>query len=927
MKKYIILLLTILIVVTTGFQTGVAQTGQSTSKTNINKLRVDQTQLSITEERTIKVQVDFGKKVDLNKLQWTFGGKKLNAWRQWDDKAREYSGSSFISITKNPSYSGKSSVIEAEITFGLPYGTTDLSPRPIRVLYPELIGEYKLEVKDLQSKKVASTTLKLNVYDEFTKYEEIKPTINDVFAKAKKDRYLEYKSLGKSSEGRDIHFVILAKDENAVDNYLNETLPTALTNPGALLKKLENGTMGDYQVPIWFNNVHPDEIEGVDGQIELLKKLALEDEVLFKTTDEHGNERDVTLKLNEVLDHVIILFNFTSNPDGRVANERLNAEEFDLIRDNAYQTQVETIAVSQEVAKWTPLSFIELHGYYEEFIIEPATAPHNPNYEYDLLVDGLLGQAHAMGRAGIANSKFESYLIPQLDYENGWDDVTPSYPANSAMLQGSLGHVIEVPTLSQDTLYAIIHLGLGAIDFVAKQKDELFKQQLALFKRGIDGEDNREVDKWLVNAKGEEIGRNRGDYTNFFPDYYIIPKNRALQKNALEATNMIKYLLRHGLKVEETTTAVTFNGVTYPEGTYVVPMNQAKRGFIHAILYPGENLSDWEVTNDKNVVNFPALHGFDIVEVHQAKLFKDKTSTLTEIQKPKTIIQSNVDTYIISNTNNDAIKVVNDLLKDGKKVELVFKDAGKIQSGDYLVRTQDLRGYVNDYSLDVIPAESLLETAELKQPKVAVLGSPESKFVIKELGFPIVNVKEADIIFDDAGNATKEILSDKAYVGVGEGALYFVKEAGLLPGYDYLEGYNWYEALFQTNVERSLYTAGYGAKEPFYVSTGVWITSVPEDANVLIKIADSDYFITGFWPGFEEAQGKVLAFTTYYNDQPFTLFANDLTFRAHTRHSYRLLANSFFISSLKADLSVAKPVQIYEVLSICKTRLNNGRYS
>ncbi|MBB4823414.1 murein tripeptide amidase MpaA [Sporosarcina luteola] len=901
MKKYFILLLTLVMVATPGFQTGAAQTEHSTLKTNTPQLRVDQTQLSITEERTIKVQVDFGKKVDLHKLQWTFGGKKLNEWRQWDDEAGEYSGSSFISINKKPNYSKKSTVIETEITFGLPYGTADLSPRTIRGLYPELVGEYKLEVQDIQSKKVASTTLKLNIYDEFTKYEEIKPTINDVFTKAKKDRYLEYKSLGTSSEGRDIHFVILAKDENAVDNYLTETLPTALSNPGSLLRKLEKGTMGDYQVPIWFNNVHPDEVEGVDGQLELLKKLALEDEISFKTTDDHGNEHDVTLKLNEVLDHVIILFNFTSNPDGRVANERLNAEEFDLIRDSAYQTQVETIAVSQELAKWTPLSFIELHGYYEEFIIEPATAPHNPNYEYDLLVDGLLGQAHAMGRAGIANSKFESYLIPHLDYESGWDDITPSYPTNFAMLQGSLGQVIEIPTLSQDSLYATFHLGLGAIDFVAKQKDALFKKQLTLFKRGIDGEDNREVDKWLVNAKGEEIGRNRGDYTNFFPDYYIIPKNRELQKNALEATNMIKYLLRHGLKVEETTTAVTFNGVTYPKGTYVVPMNQAKRGFIHAILYPGENLSDWEVTNDKIVVNFPALHGFDSVEVHQAKLFKDKTSPLTEIQKPETIIQSNVDTYIISNTNNDAIKVVNELLMDGKKVELVFKDAGKIQSGDYLVRTQDLLGYVNEYSLDVIPAESLLDTVELKQPKVAVLGSPESKFVIKELGFPIVNVEEATIIFDDAGNATKDSLRDKAYVGVGEGSLYFVKETGLLPGYDYHEGNNWYEALFQTDVEKSLYTAGYGAKEPFYVSSGTWITSVPPDADVLLTITDSDYFISGFWPGFEEAQGNVLAFTTYYNDQPFTLFANDLTFRAHTKHSYRLLANSFFLSSTKAD--------------------------
>ncbi|MFJ7649198.1 M14 family metallopeptidase [Lysinibacillus sp. NPDC097279] len=900
MKSIISLLVAVVIVMTMGIQTGFSQTEQSGLKANV-KLTVDQSLLSITEERTLKVKVDFGRTVDLNKLKWTFGGKEFSEWKQWDNEAEEYSGESFISIVKKPRFSGSSTVIEAEFKFGLPYGTTDLSPRTIRILYPELIGEYELEAIDLQSKESASTTLKLNVYNEYLKYEEMKPTIEDVFSKAREGRYLAYKTLGKSTEGRDLHFVMIAKDKMAIDKYLNETLPTALENPTELLKKLENGTIGDYQVPIWFNNIHPDEIEGVDAQVELLKKFALEDEVSFKTTDEQGIKQDVKLNINEVLDHVIILLNFTHNPDGRAKNKRHNAEEFDLIRDNAFQTQVETIAVNQELAKWTPLSFIELHGYIEDFIIEPGTPPHNPNYEYDLLAESMVNQAHAMGRAGVANSKIESYTIPQLDYGIGWDDFTPSYTTSFAMLHGSLGHIIEVPTLSQDSLYAALYVGIGAIDFVVKQKDELFKKQLMLFKRGIDGEDNREVDKWFVNSKGEEIGRNRGEHPNFFPDYYVIPKDGVLQKNALEAANMIDYLLRHGLKVEETTETVSINGVPYPVGTYVIPMKQAKRGLINAILYPGENLSDWEVTNDKIVVNFPALHGFDCIEVRQVNAFKDKTKIVTVNQKPKTTIQAKVDSYIISNSNNDAIKVVNELLQDGKKVKLVLKDAGNIQTGDFLVRTKDLLAYVNNYSLDVIPSEGSLETIALTQPKIAVLGTAYSRFVIKELGFPVVNVKEADIIFDDAGQVTKEILRDKAYIGVGQEALYTIKEAGFLQGYDYHEGNNWYEGLLQTNVKKSLYTAGYEAKEPFYVSSGSWITAVPDEADVLIKVADNNHFIAGFWPGFEEAQGKILAFTTYYDDQPFTLFANDLTFRAHSKSSFRLLANSFFITSISAN--------------------------
>ena len=99
--------------------------------------------------------------------------------------------------------------------------------------------------------------------------------------------------------------------------------------------------------------------------------------------------------MNEVLNNVIFLFMFTNNPDGRAANTRRNANGFDLNRDNHFQTQPETILVTQEIAKWTPLSFLDMHGYIGSFLIEPTTPPHNPNYEYDLLYNNMIGQARS----------------------------------------------------------------------------------------------------------------------------------------------------------------------------------------------------------------------------------------------------------------------------------------------------------------------------------------------------------------------------------------------------------------------------------------------------------------------------------------------------------------------------------------------------
>ena len=54
---------------------------------------------------------------------------------------------------------------------------------------------------------------------------------------------------------------------------------------------------------------------------------------------------------------------------------------------------------------------VEGHGYVNGFLIEPATPPHNPNFEYDLLIESMTEQAHAMGKAGIGNSNLTSYFL------------------------------------------------------------------------------------------------------------------------------------------------------------------------------------------------------------------------------------------------------------------------------------------------------------------------------------------------------------------------------------------------------------------------------------------------------------------------------------------------------------------------------------
>ncbi|WP_394120201.1 M14 family metallopeptidase [Planococcus donghaensis] len=863
------------------------------------ELELSQSVFSMTEVRTVELSADLGEGVDLQNLEFQFGGKPLSEWQTWTS-GTNYDGAPFITVIEGPALVEGTTEIAATLEFGLPYGTGDLSNRTIRTQYQQFIGDYELAMIDSESGAKAAATVEWNVYDEFKVYDELKPAIDEIFEAAEEDgdndRYLEYQKVGETSQGRDIHFVILARDEEAVDTYLHETLPTALEDPASLIEKLEDGSMEDYQVPIWFNNIHPDEVEGVDVQVELLEKFALEEEIIFNNT-EGTTEISETLNVDDVLDDAIFLYMFTSNPDGRAANTRANGEGFDLNRDNAYQTQLETQQVNEVVSQWTPLSFIDFHGYVDGFLIEPATPPHNPNFEYDLLIGNMMEQAHALGNAGIANSDLTSYFIAKEGYESGWDDMTPAYTAMYGMLHGALSHTIEVPTLSQDSYNALVGSGLGAAKYVHDNKDDLYKEQLEIFKRGVNGEDNRAVDEHLVNAAGESIGRIRDGNENFFPDYYVIPADSKTQKNVLEAYKMAEYLIRNGVEVEKTTKPTAIDGITYPKGTFIVPMHQAKRGLANAMLYEGDDVSDWDAMYDPIVVNFSDLRGFDLVEVREEGLFDGKTKEVSEVVIPTSDIQGNPPKQILENSTNDAVRVVNALLAEGKTVEVLTESIGRAEAGDYVVATNDLRPYADDYYFEAqsFGNDKNAAVEVLEQPSVAATGSAQLNFSLRQLGFELVEPENADVIVSDASAFDAQQVSGKTYVGIGTPALKAVSDSGLLPGFAFSNTGARHEGLVKATVAENLLIAGYEQQENLYVTTGSWISSVPESAAVLASFQDSDdFYIAGWWPEHEKARGQTMAFTADSGETTYTLFANDLAFRAHTEHSYRLLANSIY---------------------------------
>jgi len=884
-------------------------------------MSISNDKVSLTEAREIDVQLDLGYVPgSVEDINWYFGGLPFDNWQQYRNESGEYDGDPFIYFVEEPEI--ENGRVVATIKFDLVYtagGTAynNLSPRVFRVLIEDLIGDYDLRIVDTEENFTVATPMNLNVYDSYRTYDEIKPELQRIIDEAKDDRYMEYVSLGDSYEGREIPFVKFARSEQDLVDYQEVTLPMMLEDPHELLDQIDNGGIDDYKPAIWFHNIHPDETPGVDAQIDVLEMLTTQDEITFNTlvgdldTDiEDLDEIEVTLDVNDLLDNFIVLFNITQNPDGRYHTARGAATGLDMNRDMSFQTQQETQYVVEAIAEWSPMVFNDLHGFVTGFLIEPCTPPHDPNFEYDLLMDGMIPHAHAMGRAGISNVDapgHNSYFLPRETWSSGWDDATIVYTAMYGMAHGAMGHTIEMPELNQYSNDLTVYAVLGSLNYTLENKEQLFTNQLEIYRRAVDNEDAADhVDEWFVDSEGNVIGRPRAEGENFFPDYFVIPESMENQRNVLAAYEMVDHLMRNGIHVEQVTTEITVNDTVYPEGTFVVPMNQAKRNLANAFLYEGNDVSDWPAMYAEVTQNFHDLRGFDRDEIRIEEAFAGYTAEVEVLEMPETIVNIEADYYAINNRNNDVVRAVNYLLGGGKEVQMILEDGDGYLAGDFVVAHDDLMMVADEYYLEVVPYDDNAFTQYLVEPKVRAY-SNEVVFVLDDLlNFNMVSdISDANVIADGSGVAhqsgvTPYIEGGVSYVGIGGWAVNSFANTGLLEGLARGRNGSSYEGVLRAEIDTNHYITGnYTAEDILYNRSASWIEGVPTTSQVLASIVDrEDHFKAGWWPDNDAVRGQDYILIDEVGDADITIFANHIANRGHPSHQFRMLANAIYGSNM-----------------------------
>lgn len=585
--------------------------------------------------------------------------------------------------------------------------------------------------------------------------------------------------------------IVVAKDKGTVTSYLNETVPAMNTNPQELIDKIAAQKDDDIDlVQVYYqNNVHSDEVSGTDTMIKLTtdlikggkagqdiayKSWTLEDmDLNYRDPAEGANQgedghvvkggysadgrfmqentrTDKVFSTKEALDHFIFVSTLCNNPDGKAGMRRTNRYAFDLNRDAVFSTMPETIALMNDIMKWDPLVENEWHGYVQQMLIEPCTAPHDPAYDYDLLQNTMLNLSYAAGLAATGSTGMQRFLVPWDHYDGGdWDDGGTVYSPMFAMLSGCYGFTIEFPYSNLDSLEANDVINYAMIDELLHGKTEFFsgnrlngqlqdmdgntypshevdikydsmKKAALIGKletkvRGLNNADAKEtVDKYFIDKKMNEatgaredkvVGRARtkdasGKELPFFPDYIVVPTDEANQYNVAEGIKAINQMLGWNIEVTMSTEAVTYGKTQIPAGAYVLDMKQARRNVVFEVMSKGYDATGFDDMYADIYCNLPDVRGFDSIQVYGPGLFDGKLAKVTSAEKKVNISGTEAEYVVFKSQSTDAVRFVNLLLSgyssgpstsEKGDVWMLRKSVDGVgNASDYIIKASDL---------------------------------------------------------------------------------------------------------------------------------------------------------------------------------------------------------------------------------------------
>lgn len=689
------------------------------------------------------------------------------------------------------------------------------------------------------------------------------------------------------------------------------------------------------------------------------------------------NVQENRVNVKELLGDVFMVIVPEQNIEGYEHMTRTTGQGYDPNRDEANQTLFEDANAMALVNKFNPMVFTEIHGRVEAMLIERCTPPHEPNYEYDLIAKQFIQLGEAVGMGAIANNpEHNSFEMPHRDYlrvdsdspsgvawTEPWDDMTTAYGSQFPVLIGTAGITWELPVYSDVTSELVVPYGLMTqAMYIQANKITMLENQAKLFSRGVNNTNSNElVAPWYVDQYDRpgtqaELMRpvydGEGQNGNFYPECYIIPMDSANQKNLYDAAAEMKYLTRNDVKVNVASKEFTYDGVTYPAGTMVVSMYQAKRSLANSQLFDGTFINVWQGLYSESFAQRSNARGYDRVIVAEPAAYKtimaacpetiNYTQALTYLAAFATQFEGveNAD-VIIDNVSNDSAAAVNALLRAGKTVAMITEGSEK---GNFICSYEDFMTVAKDYVLTATGVYGAgIKAAVILNPQVYLPGKPADNtsgyvettlrsgsynyrfdwLALTAMGFTMTDdLTKANVIVGSRALSDDALAAVKAgtpYMGYSNDAITgrsaFMQELGVEisscdKGTDFLG-----RVVYPNNTLVNATYINEGDDVMYEYGTN-WFTKIPEGATVLVQNAGkaplqgciclTDDELT---EQFNQYNNGVVGFEYQNGDLDMALFANVLNHKIHQTDEYTFISNFIFSRSLTTTAyeGVAQP--------------------
>jgi hypothetical protein len=470
------------------------------------------------------------------------------------------------------------------------------------------------------------------------------------------------------------------------------------------------------------------------------------------------------------------------------------------------------------------------------------------------------------------------------------------------------------------------------LKYLAENREEMVRDQIEVFRRGfLDLPQVPIPPEWLEDNSWYN---HYNELTTIdFPAAYVIPAEAPEQQNPHEAAKLVDFLLFNDVQVEQSSQAFVVNGMEYPKGTYIVPMDQPKRGLANTILWAG-----WDISENPGLTMYdisgwshPLLWGVSRVEVEEP--LDLKTHTVTQAAKPQGSAEGGkAAAYAYLPTSNEAVLVTNDLLAQGVtlyRTEEPFTDAGRAFGAGTFVIPADQDGakplsneVANQYGLDVFALSGMPAGASLMRPqRVAVYADEGVRFFLKEYGFDYDEISEVDLnagmdlsgydVFINSGWwSTWDGLASEGqaalqsffagggdYIGIGNSGADLAVKSGLANVTYETGGRRANGVIMVDYVPEHPVVAQYPADGHAFVYGPVWYTAWDPGLEAAASFdTGPGFFVSGFWSAWDAsgADGQAIALHGTASSSDVTLFGFHPTFRAHTRGTFRTLANAIY---------------------------------